>query len=413
MRLPLVILAFTCLLSQLPAEENWPQFRGPRGAGCSDTAELPVRWSETENVRWKTLIHGKGWSSPVIWGDQIWVTTATPDGHELFAVCVERASGKIVHDIRVFEILKPSYCHPFNSYASPTPTIEAGRVYVHFGSAGTACLDTGSGKVLWARQDMTCDHYRGPGSSAVLHEDLLIVHFDGIDQQYVVALDKLTGKTVWKRTRDIDYQTDNGDFKKAYATPAIVQVGGKAQLVSPGAVATWAYDLRTGQELWRVRHGGMNVAAPPQSGLGKVFLCTGDGGLRLLAVRPDSQGGETVIHIHWTSSRGIPSRTTPLLLGELLYMVNEGGVVSCLDAETGRPMWQQRLGGQFSASPVYASGRIYLCSEEGKTHVMAPGLVAKVLGVNELDDGFMASPAVSDRAVFLRTKTHLYRIQQK
>ena len=203
MRLPLVILAFTCLLSQLPAEENWPQFRGPRGAGCSDTAELPVRWSETENVRWKTLIHGKGWSSPVIWGDQIWVTTATPDGHELFAVCVERASGKIVHDIRVFEILKPSYCHPFNSYASPTPTIEAGRVYVHFGSAGTACLDTGSGKVLWARQDMACDHYRGPGSSAVLHEDLLIIHFDGIDQQYVVALDKLTGKTVWKRTRDI------------------------------------------------------------------------------------------------------------------------------------------------------------------------------------------------------------------
>lgn len=413
MRALLVILACASLCSRVTAEENWPQFRGPRGAGRADSAEPPMRWSETENVRWKTAIHGKGWSSPVIWGEQIWLTTATPDGQELFAVCVDRASGRIVHDIRVFEIPKPSFCHAFNSYASPTPAIEAGRVYVHFGSAGTACLDTANGKVLWTRQDLPCDHFRGPGSSSILHEDLLIVHFDGVDQQYVVAMEKATGKTVWKRSRDIDYQTDNGDFKKAYATPAIVEVGGKAQVLSPGAAATWAYDPRTGQEIWRVRHGGMNVAAPPQLGHGRVFLCTGDGGLRLLAVRPDGRGDVTATHVDWSVNRGVPSRTTPLLVGDLLYMVQEGGIASCLVAKTGQPVWQQRLGGQFSASPIVAGGHIFFCSQEGLTHVMAAGRVAQVLDVNKLDDGFMASPAVSDGALFLRTKTHLYRIQQK
>jgi outer membrane protein assembly factor BamB len=348
----------------------------------------------------------------VIWGDQIWLTTATPDGHQLFAVCVDRATGNIVRDLQIFDIKKPSYCIPFNSYASPTPVIEAGRVYVHFGSAGTACLDSASGKVLWTRQDLPCDHHRGPGSSPILHDNLLIVHFDGVDQQYVVALDKLTGKTVWKKSRDIDYQTDEGDFKKAYATPTIVEVGGKAQLISPAAMATWAYDPRTGQELWRVPHGGMNVAAPPQFGHGKLFLCTGDGGLRLLAVRPESRGASSP-HIDWTTNRGVPSRTSPLLIGDLLYMVNEKGVASCLDAETGKHLWQERLGGAFSASPIYAGGHIYFCSEEGKTHVMAPGLAAKIAAVNTLDDGCMASPAVADQALFLRTKTHLYRIQQQ
>ena len=408
----LASLILACLVLRLPAGGNWPQFRGPRGAGRADDAALPFRWSETENIRWKTPIHGKGWSSPVIWGDQIWLTTATPDGHALFAVCVEPASGKIIHDHKVFDIVTPSYCHPFNSYASPTPAIEAGRVYVHFGSAGTACLDTASGKLLWTRQDLPCDHHRGPGSSPVLYKDLLLVHFDGVDQQYLVALDKFTGKTVWKRSRDIDYQTDNGDFKKAYATPAIVEVGGQAQLVSPGAMATFAYDPQTGRELWRVRHGGMNVAAPPQFGQGRLLLCTGDGGLGLLAVRPDGRGDVTATHIDWSYRRGVPSRCTPLLVDDLLYLVNERGVASCLEAATGRPVWQQRLDGEFSASPIYAGGSIYFCNQEGKSFVMAPGRVAKVLAINQLADGCMASPGVADGALFVRTKTHLYRIQQ-
>jgi outer membrane protein assembly factor BamB len=401
-----------CLVLRLPAAENWPQFRGPGGTGRAGDAALPIRWNETENVRWKTSIHGKGWSSPVIWGDQIWLTTATPDGHELFAVCVERASGKVVYDLKVFDIVMPAYCIPFNSYASCTPTIEAGRVYVHFGSAGTACIDTANGRVLWTRQDLPCDHHRGPGSSPILYKNLLFVHFDGVDQQYVVALDKGTGKTIWKRSREIDYETDNGDFKKAYATPTVIDVGGQAELVSPGAMATFAYDPQTGRELWRVKQGGMNVAAPPQFGHGKLFLCTGDGGLGLLAVRPDGHGDVTSTHIDWSYRKGVPSRCSPLLIGDLLYLVNERGVASCLEALTGHLVWQQRLDGQFSASPIYAGGSIYFFNQEGKSFVMAPGRVARVLAINQLADGCMASPAVADGALFIRTRTHLYRIQQ-
>jgi len=414
MRVLLTMLILACPLSRLGAEANWPQFRGPRGAGHAAAADLPIRWSETENVRWKTPIHGKGWSSPVIWGNQIWLTTATPEGHEMFAVCVDSASGKIVHDLKVFEVAMPAFCHPFNSYASPTPVIEAGRVYVHFGCYGTACLDTATGKVLWTRQDLPCDHFRGPGSSPILYEDLLIVAFDGYDQQYVVALDKATGKTVWKKDRDIDYGTTNGDLKKAYATAAVVEVHGKAQVICPSAGATIAYEPRTGQEIWRVQHGGMNVAAPPQTWNGKVILCTGDGGLRLLAMRPDGLGNVTATHIDWTYKKTVvPSRCSPLVIGDLLYLVGEKeGVVSCLEAKTGQQVWQHRLSDKFSTAPLYAGGHIYFCSEEGAIYVMTPGRTGKVAAVNKLEDGFMASPAVADGALFLRTKTHLYRIQQ-
>jgi outer membrane protein assembly factor BamB len=333
----------------------------------------------------------------------------------MFAICVDRATGKIVRDLRIFEIAKPAFCHPFNSYASPTPVIEAGRVYVHFGTYGTACLNTTSGKVLWTRQDLPCDHFRGPGSSPILYEDLLIVAFDGFDQQYVVALDKTSGKTVWKKDRNIDYGTTNGDLKKAFATAGVVAVNGKAQVICPSAGATIAYEPRTGQELWRVQHGGMNVAAPPQFGQGKVFLCTGDGGFRLLAMRPDGRGDVTGTHVDWTYKKTtVPSRCAPLLVGDLLYLIGEKeGVVSCLDAKTGELIWQHRLGGQFSASPIFAAGHIYFCSQEGLIHVMEPGMTPKVLAVNELEDGFMATPAVVDGALFLRTKTHLYRIQKK
>jgi outer membrane protein assembly factor BamB len=413
MRFLLVILVVAGPMADLEGNENWPQFRGPRGAGHGDAAGLPIRWSETENVRWKTAIHGKGWSSPVVWGEQIWLTTAPAEGQEMFAVCVDRGSGKIRHDIMVFENPKPEFCHPFNSYASPTPVIEVGRVYVHFGTYGTACLDSADGKVLWTRRDLHCDHFRGPGSSPILYEDLLIVAFDGVDQQFIVALDKGTGKTVWKKIRDIDYRTDNGDLKKAYGTPSIVEVNGKAQLISSAAVATIAYAPRTGEEIWRVRQGGMNTAAPPQTAHGKLYLCTGAGGFGLLAVRPDGHGDVTGSHIDWKYSKGVPTRTSPLLIGDLIYIVSEGGVAACLDARTGEPVWQQRLGGQFSASPVFAGGHIYFCSQEGLTSVMLPGREAKVVAVNKLDEGFMATPAIADGALFLRTRTHLYRVQQK
>src|SRR5437667_3617886 len=214
-----------------PPGENWAEFRGPGGEGRSEAVGVPRDWSETQNIAWKTAIHGKGFSSPVIWGKQIWLTTATPEGKELFVVCVDRDSGKILVDHKLFDVAKPSDLWvKYNSFASPTPVIEEGRVYVHYGCYGTACLDTKAGKVLWARDDLKCDHFRGAGSSPILFQNLLILTFDGFDLQYVVALDKKLGKTVWKTDRTHDFGTTDGDQKKGYGTPAVIEVGGKPLL---------------------------------------------------------------------------------------------------------------------------------------------------------------------------------------
>jgi outer membrane protein assembly factor BamB len=399
--------------------DNWPEFRGPRADGYSDAVGLPIHWSEKENIKWKVPIHDKGWSSPVIWGKQIWMTTAPVDGKKLYVIAVDRDSGKIVHDIKLFDVAKPGFCIPTNSYASPTPVVEAGRVYVHFGSYGTACLDTETGKVLWSRRDLPCDHWRAPGSSPILFGDTLFLHFDGYDVQYVVALDKNTGETRWKRSRDINYGTDNGDLKKAYCTPRVITVNGQAQLISPSAVATIAYDAATGDELWKVYHGGMNAAARPLFGDGLVFLTTGDAGApfaagwhRLLAIRPDGRGDVTKSHVAWTHDKGVPARSSFLLDNDLLYMVSDNGIASCLEARTGKEVWLERLGGNYFASPILAEKRIYFFDDEGTSHVLQAGREAKVLAHNRLDTGCMASPAVAGSALFIRTKAHLYRIER-
>jgi outer membrane protein assembly factor BamB len=412
MRLAATILALT-LTSLLAAADNWPQFRGPNSTGQADASGLPLKWSEKENVRWKTAIHDKGWSSPVVWGDQVWMTTALENGKELFAVCVDRASGKVLHDVKVFDVEKPAFCIAFNSYASSTPVVEEGRVYVHFGSAGTACLDTANGKILWQRRDLHCDHFRGPGSSPVLDGDLLFLIFDGVDVDYVVALDKHTGATVWKKDRNLEYRPHmaNGDNQKGYCTPALAEVGGKKQLVCPSAEATIAYEPKTGAEIWRVHHGGMNAAMPPLQGHGKLFWTNGSGAL--VAVRPDGSGDVTKTHLDWTVPRGMPTRSGGLLIDDLLYLVSEQGIAHCIEAKSGKQVGQARLGGNFSSSPVSADGRIYIPNQEGATYVFEPSRDLKVLAVNELDDGCMASPAVAGKAIFLRTKTHLYRLEQK
>lgn len=409
MRQILQIVAFLVLLQPVRASENWPQFRGPDGNGISDARNLPVSWSETENIRWKTAIHGKAWSSPVIWGQQIWMTSATEDGKESFVICVDRSTGKIIHDIKLFTTEKPAFCIPYNSYASCTPVIEEGRLYVHFGSYCTACLDTATTKTLWMRRDLECDHWRAPGSSPILYKNLLILTFDGYDQQYMAALDKETGKTVWRKDRTINYGTDNGDLKKAYSTPSILEVNGKPQLISPAAVATTAYDPLTGEELWKVYHGGMNAACKPVFGHGLIFLVSGHT-KNLLAVKQGGNGELAKDEISWTLQRGVPSRPSLLLIDDLLYMVSDEGTVSCVEARTGKVVWSEGLKTAFSGSPIYAAGRIYLSNEAGKSHVLLAGRTFKIESVNKLDAGCMASPAVAGDAIFLRTKTHLYCI---
>ena len=413
MRVTLTLVAAWLLIAPgLSAAEHWNQFRGPRGDGQAGSASLPLQWSESQNVAWKTAIHGKAWSSPVVWGEQIWMTSATEDGKQLFAICVDAAMGRIVHDLTVFEIAEPMFCYPYNSYASPTPVVEEGRLWVHFGSAGTACLDTASGQTLWTRQDLPCDHWRGPGSSPIVFRGLLIATFDGYDLQYVVALDKHTGKTVWKADRTIDYGTDDGDMKKAYCTCTVFEHQGHLPLVSPAAVGTVAYDPLTGKELWKVHHGGYNAAARPLYSHGMVIINI-EGGLKLLAVRPDGAGDVTKTHIVWTCTRQTPTRPSQLVVQNHLYMVNDQGIVTCLDIKTGEPVWTERMGGRHSASPIYANGRIWLFDEENKSRVIeANPREFRLLAVNPLDAGCMASPAVIGDALIVRTKTHLYRIQQ-
>jgi outer membrane protein assembly factor BamB len=417
--MPSTLTALGAMVAVLVAWQ-WPEFRGPHGTGRADSRGLPLTWSETTNVRWKAPVHGRAWSSPVVLDNQVWVTTATEDGKQLFALALDQQTGKVVHDLKLFDVATPQYAHPFNTYASPTPAIEPGRVYVTFGSPGTAAIDTATGKVIWERRDFECNHYRGAGSSPVIFRDLVLLHFDGSDLQYVVALDKRTGKTVWKTDRSIDFKDlgpdgkpqAEGDLRKAFATPQIVDVHGAPVFISQGAKAAYAYDPFTGKELWRVEERTNHSASTrPVAGFGLVFLPTGFPKGELLAVRPDGRGDDTGTHVAWRLTRGVPNKPSVLLVDDLLYMTTDAGVASAVEAKTGEVVWTGRIGGTHSASPVFADGRVYFFSEDGKTTVVEAGRRFKVLAENQLGDGFMASPAIAGKAFILRSRTHLYRVE--
>ncbi|HEY8747239.1 MAG TPA: PQQ-binding-like beta-propeller repeat protein [Tepidisphaeraceae bacterium] len=403
------------------ADDNWPQFRGPRGDGISDSKGLPAEWSADKNIKWKTAIHGKAWSSPVIWGKQVWMSSATEDGHQLYAICVDRDSGKIIYDLKLFDIEKPQYCIPFNSYGSPTPCIEEGRVYITFGAPGTACLDTATGKVLWTRTDFVCNHFRSAGSSPLLHDDLIFMNFDGSDHQFVVALNKKTGETVWRTERSIDYgdieasgkPRADGDFRKAFSSPRIARIKGKDQLISLGSKAIYGYDPANGKELWHLEiKTSFSGSDTPVIADGLIFYGTGHGATDLVAVQPGRSGVLDERDIVWRTHKSVPTRSSVLVVDGLLYMTTDAGIVNCLDAGTGKVIWHDRIDGQYSASPVYGDGKIYFVSEQGIATVLAAGKEFKVLARNQLPDGFMATPAIAGDALFLRTRTALYRVEK-
>jgi outer membrane protein assembly factor BamB len=418
-------------VSALAEDINWPQFRGPRGDGISTSTGLPLQWSDSENVKWKTPIAGRAWSSPVIWGPQVWLSTATENGRELSAVCVDRDTGKVVRNLKLFDVEKPQFAHKFNTYASPTPVLEAGRIYISFGSPGIACLDTATGHVLWERRDFVCNHYRGAGSSPILHGDLFIVNFDGSDRQYIVALDKKTGRTVWQKNRSIDYKDlgpdglpmIEGDLRKGFATCQVATLDGVPTLLSQGSKALYGYAPLTGEEFWRVEerqnHSG---STRPVVGHGLVFVPSGFANGQLLAIRPGRKGEvidanddaatNTQLRVVWKTKRSVPKKPSLTLVGDLLFALDDNGVGTCFEAKTGKVFWSERASGNYSASPLAAEGRIYFFSEEGKTTVVAAAREFKKLAESHLPDGFMASPAVSGKALFLRTRTHLYRIEE-
>lgn len=411
--------------NQRQTADAWPQFRGPTGNGISAATNVPLTWSSNQNVKWKSPVPGRGRSSPVLLGERIWLTTALETNTREFAagpdrmqqaervvigvVCLDRATGEERYHTEVFAVDHPPAVNLLNSYATPTPVVESGRLYCDFGTFGTACLDSDTGQVLWKRQ-LPLEHYQGPGSSPTVYRDLLILVRDGGDQQYVTALDKETGNTVWKSDRP-PLSTPVPIFRKSFSTPLVFEAAGRVQMVVPGAQWFVSYEPATGREIWRVDNGkGETVAPRPVYGAGLVYLSTGvfSGKPQLWAVRVEGQGDVTQSHVAWKLPSAIGFMASPLLLGRELYLVSDESFVTCVDASSGEVVGKVRAGGNYAASPVYAEGRIYCFSREGRTVVFRAGRELTVLAENQLDGPVFASPAIVHSAIYLRTDTHLY-----
>lgn len=421
----LSLLALAVHSAAAIAAEDWPQFRGPLGTGHAPGASPPLEWSETKNIAWKTPIPHKGWSTPVVQGGVIWLTTATEDGKEYYALRLNRATGDIEQSIRLFTCATPEPLgNTVNGYASPSPLIDNGVVYVHFGSYGTAALDAATGEEKWRRTDLPCRHYRGPGSSLAHFRNTLILTMDGVDVQYLVALDKVTGRTLWKTDRTTDFKDldatgkpqMDGDLRKAYTTPLIITPPtSEPWMISIGAKATYAYDPATGKELWNALYDGFSNASSPVYSHGLAILNTGYGKANLQAYPADgaTRGRLTHEQLSWECLKRVPQRSTPVVVGDFLYMFDDGGFASCLDVKTGTVRWSERLDGNFSGSPVVlGDGTLIAATEQGATYVIAPTPDAMtVLHTNKLDTGMLACPVATGKELYLRTKTHLYRIQ--
>ncbi len=430
-RTTLCLLASALAATAQPATTPlfWPDKNGPTRDGivpADEAAKLPLKWNfETgENIVWKTDLQDDGHSTPVIGGDRIWFTSATTDGKKQYVYGLDRETGKIVHHILLFENATPEELgNPLNNYAAPSPVLEADALYVHFGTYGTARLNPATGEKVWERRDINARHYRGPGSSPTLHGDLLILTFDGIDQQYVTALDKKTGTTVWKTNRTTDYgdldaegkPTRDGDMRKAYHTPSVFDLHGTQVLVSIGSRAAFGYEVSTGKELWTIRHGGFNAAIRPLIYQNVLILNTGSERSHTLGVRINDQmkGDITESHVIWDREKRNASESCPVLVNGLLFQTTRGGVVTCLNPLTGEDVWEDRFAGQHLPSPIAAGDRLYFSNDRGDTRVIKASNKFELLAENKLPDAMTAAPAVADGALFIRTKKQLFKIAAK
>lgn len=409
------ILSFCVCSNRVAIAGDWTEFRGPAGQGHADISNLPVSWSETENIAWKVELPGFGWSSPVVANDQIFLTTAVADKEKktisMRAACLNAADGKSVWEIEVFQQKDANTkAHKKNSHASPTPILDGDRLYVHYGTSGTACLKT-DGSVLWKNQDLVYSPVHGNGGSPTLAGELLLICCDGSDERFAVGLDRQTGKEVWKTARE--FEPSRGF---SFCTPTLLEADGRSQAICPGSGGVWSYDPQTGEQLWRVGYGeGYSVVPRPVLAHGLVYVCSGFGDGQLFAIDPTGSGDVTESHVKWKVRKGVPKSPSVIVVGNELYMVDDKGVATCLDAITGELHWQQRLKGAFSASPTYANGVIYFQNETGVTFVVKPGTEYQTIAENALGDGearTFASFAFVDHAILLRSETHLYRIQK-
>jgi outer membrane protein assembly factor BamB len=424
-----------CTIYPVWSHDSWERFRGPQGNGHVQ-GDLPLQWSEQDHVKWKVAVPGKGHSSPVVSDNVIWLTTAltqqlsASDKAErlnqlkdssnlelagklsLRAASFDCDSGRMLHDVEVFQPESVEPIHATNTYASPTAVLHAGRLYVHFGTYGTACLDAHSGEIIWRFSDLKVNHQNGPGSSPIVWNDLLIVHFDGTDKQCIAALNLNDGSLAWQTERSGEMHP-TPELQKAYSTPTVVQTKLGPELISPAANWVYAYDPRNGSELWKANYGtlGFSTVPCPVADEQLVFVCTSFMQSRLLAVKFGGRGDVTKSHVAWTAERNVSQKPSLALLGQRLYTMSDAGILTCINSQTGKEVWRQRVGGSYSASPLICQDRLYFFSMEGKTTVIRSADEYQELAINSLDSGMNASPAAVDGSLIIRTDTHLYRIQ--
>ena len=412
------LIAIIFLSLTATAQDNWTHFRGSNLDALAAKTKVPLAWNENE--KWKTAIHGRGHSSPVVFGNQIWLTTGIPEGKELYAVCVDFQTGKVIHDIKIFTPAETGGKHSINTFASPTPCIEKGFVYVHFGSMGTACISTGDGKVVWKREDYKMRHVQGPGSSPVLYKNLLILHFEGTDTRIIVGLDKATGKEIWRAVRPEEpYQALTNIAKKAYITPLFINVKGRHQMISVGSAVCSAYDPMTGNEIWRVVRGAESTVSMPVYENGVVYFYTGfmkdENGAtftEILAVNPDGKGDITATNVLWKKrdDQSTNQISSPLIRDGLIYTVTTRNIMNCIDAATGQEVWTERMKANFNASPIYADGNVWFFSIRGEVLALKPGRKYEVAVQYQMDSGIWGTPAFLRNSVIVRTEGYLYRI---
>lgn len=391
---------------------DWPEFRGPTGQGHASETRLPLHWSKTNNVAWKQAVPGLGWSSPVVVEGKVFLTTAVAEGKEnpsLRTLCLDALTGKILWNTEIFSPseTKSGSIHNKNTYASPTPLIHGGRIYVHYGHHGTACVDL-KGKVLWRNNTLKYSPVHGSGASPAWCDGKIVFSVDGASDPFIVALDAKTGTVAWKVPRE-----SSAKKKFSFVTPLVIEVKGKKQIITPGSGVVSALDPKDGREIWRATYGeGYSVVPRPVFGHGLLFIATGFDRPTVIAIRPDGQGDVTQTHVAWTLTKGAPNTPSLLLSGKELYMVSDGGIASCVDALSGQPHWQERVGGNYSASPLLAGDRIYLQSEEGVGTVIKAAKSFEVLATNNLEERSLASCAAADGGLFIRTLENIYRLSQ-
>ena len=409
----LVALLASITLPVASAADGWPQFRGPDGQGHV-TGSIPTTWGETVNKKWSTEIPGKGFSSPVILDGKIWLTAAIAEkgDQSLRVIGVDAETGKILHNIELFLVVKPNpkKMRPNNAYATPTPVLEKGKLYAHFGHFGTACVDTATGNILWKNETLIVDFDTGPASSPLLYKDRLICTYDGMDFQFVVGLSTATGDVLWKTDRPEAKDKKQADSRRSFSTPLAITVDGKDQVVIPGAFCVYSYDPMTGKDLWRAKYGGFSNVPRPVFANGLVIVCSGFTPPDMIAIRPDGQGDVTKTHVVWKQRKNAPNVPSPAIVGDRMFMVSDTGIASCLDVKTGKIIWTERIGGNFAASLLAQGDTLYAFDDNGKTTLFAAADEFKELGRNELKGKVQATPAVDGGYLYVRTDERLVKI---